>query len=156
MHVVAPKRERQTMNLGQRLSYLELRVSITHELCRSLHTFELTILVFIWFQKLRYQIGASQWITKWSWPNVKIIITTGVYLTRGPSGPDPRPTGQGSRRFGPSLGCHASTRVGEAWVSGESRWRPLHTADRPRRLAARPPPGAKPTSPSRWRSHSPP
>jgi hypothetical protein len=47
--------------------------------------------VFIWFQELRYQIGAFQEMTKWSWPNVKIIITTGVYLTRVPSGPNPRP-----------------------------------------------------------------
>jgi hypothetical protein len=79
-------------------------------------------------------------MTKWSWPNVKIIITTGVYLTRGPSRIDPWPsgprgqptsptswpTGQGLRRFGPSLSCHTSTRGGEALVGGESRWRPLH------------------------------
>jgi hypothetical protein len=72
-----------------------------------------------------YQIRAFQGMTKWSWPSVKIIITTGVYLTRGPSGPDPgpsgprgRPTGQGLRWFGLSLGCHASTRGGEARVGG--------------------------------------
>jgi hypothetical protein len=38
---VAPKSEWQTMNLGRRLSSLELRASIARELCRSRHTFEL-------------------------------------------------------------------------------------------------------------------
>jgi hypothetical protein len=75
---------------------------------------------------------------KWSWQNIKIIITMGVYLTRGPSGPDPRqseqrgrPTGptpwsasQGLRWFDPSLGCHVSTRGGEAWVVGGHSTRP--------------------------------
>jgi hypothetical protein len=97
---------------------------------------------------LRYQIGAFQGMTKWSWPNVKIIVTTGVHLTCGPSGPDPRPSGprgrptdpspwpvsQGLRRYGLSLGCHASTWGGEAWVSGgpihpykyPSRWKSTH------------------------------
>jgi hypothetical protein len=120
------------------------------------------ILVFIWFQELRYQIRVFQGMTKWSWPNVKIIITAGVYLTRGPSALDPRlsrlrgwPVGQGLTQFGPSLGCHASTRGGEGQVSGESQRRPLDPAGRPRGLAVRPPPGAKPTSPNWWRSHSP-
>jgi hypothetical protein len=36
MHAVAPKNERQTVNLGQRLSSLELRASIARELCRYL------------------------------------------------------------------------------------------------------------------------
>jgi hypothetical protein len=90
------------------------------------------ILVFIWFHELRYQIWAFQGMTKWSWPNVKIIITTGVYLTRGPGGPDPRlrrqrcrPAGptpwlvdQVLRWFGPILGCHASTWGGEARIGG--------------------------------------
>jgi hypothetical protein len=35
MCVVAPKSERQTMNLGRRLSSSELHVSITCKLCRS-------------------------------------------------------------------------------------------------------------------------
>jgi hypothetical protein len=88
--------------------------------------------VYIWFQKLRYQIGAFQGMTKWSWQNVKIIITTGVYLTRGPSSPDPRPSGprgwlagQGLRWFTPSLGCHTSTWGGEARVSGGHSTQPL-------------------------------
>jgi hypothetical protein len=55
------------------------------------------ILVFIWFQEHMYQIGAFQGMIKWSWPNVKIIITTRVYLTRGPSGPDPKPSGPRGR-----------------------------------------------------------
>jgi hypothetical protein len=38
MHVVAHKREQQTAKLERRLSSLEPRVSITHELCRSPHT----------------------------------------------------------------------------------------------------------------------
>jgi hypothetical protein len=56
----------------------------------------------------------------------------GVYLTCGPTrqdlrpsgqrgqlaGPTPRPVGQGLRWFILSLGCHASTRGGEAWVGG--------------------------------------
>jgi hypothetical protein len=37
---VAPISDRQAVNLGRRLSFLELRVSITHELCRSPHIFE--------------------------------------------------------------------------------------------------------------------
>jgi hypothetical protein len=36
------------------------------------------------------------------------------------------PAGQGLRQFGLSLGCHTSTRGGEAQVSKEHRWRPLH------------------------------
>jgi hypothetical protein len=56
-----------------------------------------TILVFIWFQELRYQMGAFHWITKWSWTNVKMSTTTGVYLTHGPSGQNPRPSGPRSR-----------------------------------------------------------
>jgi hypothetical protein len=64
---------------------------------------------------------------------VKLTIKTmGVYLTCGPNGSDPRPSGQrgwlagptpwpadeGLTRFGPSLGCHASTQGGEARVIG--------------------------------------
>jgi hypothetical protein len=44
-------------------------------------------------------------MTKWSWLNVKIIITTSLYLTRGPSGLDPRlsgPRGQPVRVWGGS------------------------------------------------------
>jgi hypothetical protein len=94
--------------------------------------------MFIWFQELRYQIGAFQGMTKWSWLNFKIIITTGVYLTRGPSGLDLRLSGprgrsagpthslasQGLRWFGLSLGCHVSTRGGEGWVGGGRSTRP--------------------------------
>jgi hypothetical protein len=85
--------------------------------------------VFIWFQELRYQIGAFQWITKWSWPNVKMSITAGVYLTRGPSGPNPRPSGprglpagQDLSRFSPGLSWHVSTlihkKASESWRGG--------------------------------------
>jgi hypothetical protein len=56
-----------------------------------------TILVFLWFQELRYQLREFQWITKWSWPNVKMSITTWVYLRRGPSGPNPRQSGPKGR-----------------------------------------------------------
>jgi hypothetical protein len=61
------------------------------------------ILVFIWFQEHRYQIGSFQGMTKWSWSNVKIDITMGVYLTHGPSGLDPRlsePRGRPAARVG--------------------------------------------------------
>jgi hypothetical protein len=111
-----------------------------------------TILVFIWFQELSYQIGAFQGITKWSWPNVKIITTTGVYFTRGPSGPNPRPsrprgrpasqlnsfTSQpGFEAVRPEPWFHASTWGGGARVGRESQWRPLHPVARPCGLAAR-------------------
>jgi hypothetical protein len=38
MRPVAPKSERQTVNLGRRLSSLELSVSVSRELSRSPHT----------------------------------------------------------------------------------------------------------------------
>jgi hypothetical protein len=85
-----------------------------------------------------------------------LIITTGVYLTRGPSGLDPRLSGPRVGRSGfeavrpePWLPCIYMRR------RSSSRWRPLHQIIRPRGLAGRPPPGTKPTSLSQWRSHSP-
>jgi hypothetical protein len=39
-------------------------------------------------------------MTKWSWLNVKIIIIIGVYLTRGLSGPNPKPNGLGAGQPG--------------------------------------------------------
>jgi hypothetical protein len=111
------------------------------------------ILVFIWVQELRYQIGAFQWITKWSWPIVKMSITTAVYLRRGPSGPNPKPTGprgrstgptpcpagQGLRWLGPGLGWHVSTSVHKEGSEAQRPWRPRWVADHPRGwLAGRP------------------
>jgi hypothetical protein len=72
------------------------------------------IILSIWFQELRYQIGAFQGMTKWSWPTVKIIFTTGVYLTCGPSGPDPRLSGsrgRPARVWGSSAGALVATRL---------------------------------------------
>jgi hypothetical protein len=103
------------------------------------------ILVFIWFQEFRYQIGAFQWIIKWRWPNVKMSITTGVYLTRGPSGPNPRPSGprgrpasptpwlasQGLSRLDLRLGWHVSTSVHNEGSEAWRRWRPRGVADQP-------------------------
>jgi hypothetical protein len=85
--------------------------------------------VFIWFQELRYQIVAFQGITKWSWPNVKIIITVGVYLTCGPTRTDPRPSGPRGQPAGrPGFDV---VRL-EPWLPrvytrrSPSRWRALH------------------------------
>jgi hypothetical protein len=58
--------------------------------------------VFIWFQELRYQIRAFLGMTKWSWPNVKIIITTEVYSISGPTGPNPSPNWPRGRPTSPT------------------------------------------------------
>jgi hypothetical protein len=58
--------------------------------------------MFIWFKELRYQIGAFQWITKWSWQNLKMSITMGVYLTRRAGGPNPRLSGPRGQPVGPT------------------------------------------------------
>jgi hypothetical protein len=87
--------------------------------------------MFIWFQELRYQIGAFQGMTKWSWPNDKIIITTRVYLTHGPSGPNPSLNGgyMVLSRFSPRLRGHVSTREEEGQGSGSrSTWPAAHVA----------------------------
>jgi hypothetical protein len=104
------------------------------------------ILVFIWFQELRYQLGAFQWITLWSWPNVEMSITMGVYLTHGPSGPNPRPGGPRGRPTGPTpwltgqcltwlsleLGWHVSTLVQKEGSVAWRRWRSKGVDGRPR------------------------
>jgi hypothetical protein len=73
-------------------------------------------------------------------------------------------------RVGPGVG-QPNSLVGQPWFEvvqpepwlprvymrrrSPSRWRLLHPAGQPRGLADRPPPGAKPTSPSQWWPHSP-
>jgi hypothetical protein len=74
-----------------------------------------------------------------------------VYLTHGPSGPNPRPKGLAHHalcRFGARLWGHVSTWGVEGQGGGDSQWRPLHPADRP-------PCGTKPTYPSQLSSPQP-
>jgi hypothetical protein len=87
-------------------------------------------------------------MTKWSWSNVKIIITTGVYLTRGLSGPNPRSNGPRGRpagpipwlvgwvlgQFSPRLHGHVSTREEEGQGCGERQWKSFHPAGHMARL----------------------
>jgi hypothetical protein len=103
------------------------------------------ILMFIWFKELRYQIGAFQWITKWSWQNLKMSITMGVYLTCRAGGPNPRLSGprgqpvgptpwlvsQGLSRLGPGLGWDVSMLVHKEGSETWRWWRPRGVAGRP-------------------------
>jgi hypothetical protein len=98
--------------------------------------------VFIWFQELRYQTGAFQGMTKWSWPNIKIISTTRVYSTRGPSGPDPRLSGPDRRLSGPGAGLQAQLLGRPARVSGGLAWAFITTClheEKPKSVDGAPP-----------------
>jgi hypothetical protein len=84
-------------------------------------------------------------MTKWSWPNVKIIITAGVYLTCGLSGPNPKPneprgrpagptpwpTDQVLSRFSPRLHRHVSTWEEDGQGGRSHSTRPANNVVRP-------------------------